>query len=360
MSDITHELIRPREGEELDVGVVEEYLRGKLPGSEGPLAIEQFAGGHANLTYCLRYGETEYVLRRPPLGPVAPKSHDMAREFKVLSVLYKAFPPAPRAFLLCEDESVIGAPFFVMERRRGTVVRGVIPPEFGGGADPEKNRALSAVCIDALVELHAVDYEAVGLADLGKPEGYMERQIDGWAGRFERAKVREIAVADKLVDWMKENMPPPPAPTILHNDWRLDNMMLDPADPSKVAGVFDWDMSTLGDPLSDLGTLFSLWIEPKEAAMVGNLSGGVNMPTHAPGFMGRREAAERYAEGSGRDISHIVFYYVFGLYKIAVVLEQIYSRYHAGQTKDERFKNFGKLTELLMSTAFLKVKQKSL
>jgi aminoglycoside phosphotransferase (APT) family kinase protein len=325
-----------------------EYLRGKLPGSEQALEIVQFGGGHANLTYLLRFGAQEYVLRRPPLGPVAATAHDMGREYRVLSVLHRAYPLAPRAFLFCDDPGVIGAPFFVMERRRGIVVRRVIPPEFGGGTDAAINQRISEALIDALADLHDVDYRRIGLETLGKPEGFLRRQIDGWFGRYERAKTREVKLVDDLVRWLRDREPTSPPPTLLHNDWRLDNMMLDATDPGRVEAVFDWDMCTLGDPLCDLGTLLASWMEVGEG--ISGASAGT-MPSNVPGFLTRRAAVERYGARRGVDVSTVPYYYVFGLFKIGVVLQQIYHRYHVGQTKDARFANFDQVAEMLFALA---------
>lgn len=338
------ETIPIRPDEDFDRKLLTEYLAGKLPGSDQALEVVQFAGGHANLTYLLRYGDKhEYVLRRPPLGPIAPKSHDMGREFRTLSSLYKGYPPAPRAYVFCEDTSIIGAPFFVMERRHGTVVRRAIPEEYGGGRDADVNRRISEVLIDCLADLHSVDHNAIGLGDIGRPDGFLLRQIDGWAGRYERAKTKEIEIVAEMTAWLRDNMPSSPPPTLLHNDWRLDNMMLDANDPGRCVAVFDWDMCTLGDPLADLGTLLSAWIE--ESEMTGQ--GQVTMPSNTPGFLTRREAVERYGKRRGVDVSDVPYYYVFGIYKIAVVLQQIYVRFHRGQTQDKRFESMGQAAELL-------------
>jgi aminoglycoside phosphotransferase (APT) family kinase protein len=346
------ETIAIREDEDFDHARLAKFLAGQLPGSEQPLEVVQFAGGHANLTYLLRYGgKHEYVLRRPPLGPVAPKSHDMGREYRVLSCLYKGYPPAPRAYVFCEDTSVMGAPFFVMERRSGVVVRRTIPQQFGGGEDPAVNRRISEVLIDALADLHDVDYRAIGLADIGKPDGFLLRQVEGWAGRYERAKTKEIPLVAEMTAWLRDRLPQSPPATLLHNDWRLDNMMLDSNDPGRCEAVFDWDMCTLGDPLADLGTLLSAWIE--ESEMIGQ--GQVGMPSNTPGFMTRREAVERYGRRRGIDVSSVPYYYVFGIYKIAVVLQQIYVRFHRGQTQDKRFESMGQAAEML----FWKAKEQS-
>jgi aminoglycoside phosphotransferase (APT) family kinase protein len=346
------ETIAIREGEDFDHAALVEYLRGKLPGSDRPLEVTQFAGGHANLTYLLRYRDAEYVLRRPPLGPVAPTSHDMGREYRVLSVLYKGYPVAPRAYLYCEDPAIIGAPFFIMERRRGTVVRRAIPAQFGSGRDPAVNRRISEVMIDTLADLHDVDYRAIGLGNLGKPEGFMARQISGWTARYERAKTKDVPIVNEMAQWLRDNLPLSPPPTLLHNDWRLDNMMLDATDPGRCEAVFDWDMCTVGDPFADLGTLLSAWIEASEGAPG---QGQVAMPSTAPGFLTRREAVERYGRRRGVDVSNVPYYYVFGIFKIAVVLQQIYYRYHVGQTKDERFVPFQQGAEML----FWKAKERS-
>jgi aminoglycoside phosphotransferase (APT) family kinase protein len=344
---VPSDVIAVRKGEALDKGPLAEYLKGRLEGGDCTLEVLQFPGGHANLTYLLKLGEYEYVLRRPPMGPVAKSSHDMGREYRALSVLYKVFPYAPRAFLYCEDDAVIGAPFFVMERKKGRVVRNQVPEAFGGGKDPKVNRILSEVVIDTLVELHAVDYVSIGLEGLGKPEGFMERQISGWSGRYDRAMTKEIGCVKDLTGWLGDKLPLPQDSVLLHNDWRLDNMMVAPDDPGKVVAVFDWDMCTLGDPLADLGCLMSLWFQEGEG--LGAMSA---MPSDVPGFMTRKEAIERYGEKSGRDVRKMDFYYVFGLFKIAVVVQQIYYRYAQGQTKDDRFEKFEMGAEYLMSLAW--------
>lgn len=333
--------IPPRQGEELDERAVAAWLKGKVPGSDRPLEIRQFGGGHANLTYCLRFGSgasaVEYVLRRPPLGPVAPGSHDMAREYRALSVLYQAFRYAPRAFAYCEDESVIGAPFFVMERRHGVVVRATVPEIFGGGRDPGANRKLSEVVIDVLAEFHAVDPAPIGLDKLGRdPAGFLERQVRGWSDRWERSRVDDVPVADEVARWLRDELPQSPPPTLLHNDWRLDNMAVAEDDPGRCVAVFDWDMCTLGDPLCDLGTLLSQWADPGDSSAPFS-----PMPSTTPGWLSRAGAAERYAARSGRSLAQLDYYLVFGTFKMAVVLQQIYVRFHRGQTSDDRFAGMG-------------------
>ena len=344
------ELIDVRPDERLDESRLAEYLREKLECADRPLSLRQFGGGHANLTYLLRFGAgegaLEYVLRRPPLGPVAKRSHDMHREYRALSKLWRGFDKAPRAFVYCSDPDVIGADFLVMERRRGIVVRDRIPPEFGGGLDPVANRKLSEVVIDTLVEFHQVDPVRVGLEDLGHPVGFLERQVKGWAERCERAKTEAAPVADEVVRWLLANLPESPTATLVHNDWKLDNMAIAADDPGRCVAVYDWDMCTLGDPLCDLGTLLGLWSDPGEA-----LAGSNPMPTQTPGFLSRDAAANRYAERSGIDAGDIAYYVVFGTFKMGVVLQQIYVRFHRGQTQDRRFAGLGQLAHGLYQLA---------
>ncbi len=299
------------------------------------MEVRQFPGGHSNLTYLLRFGEQEYVLRRPPLGPVAPTAHDMSREHRVLSALWAVFPPAPRPYLLCEDPGVIGARFYVMERRHGIVVRTELPPEIGG--DLGLRRRVSEALVDTLVAFHAVDWEVAGLAGLGRPAGFVERQVRGWAERYERARTREIQAIRDLARWLAERIPPSPPPTLLHNDYKLDNVMLDRADPGRVVAILDWEMATLGDPLVDLGLLLCYWADRRDPPARRQ---SVSQVTAEPGFLTRAEVLARYAGKTGRDVSRIAFYETFALYKVAVVVQQIYVRYARGQTKDARFASF--------------------
>ena len=345
MSDV----IDVRAEERFDEQALHRFLRSEeLPGAEQPLAVRQFGGGRANLTYLLAFGDdTEYVLRRPPLGPVAPGSHDMSREYRVLSHLWRAFSKAPRAFLLCEDETVIGAPFFVMERRSGVVVRERIPAVFGAGHDPAPVRALSTVVVDTLAEFHRVSPEECGLEDFGRPEGFLSRQVDGWRGRWEAARLDPRPLADEVGRWLADHLPTSPPPTLLHNDWRLDNMAVSPADPAVCVAVYDWDMATRGDPLCDLGTLLGSWHDPDE---IDDRTHSL-MPVQAPGWLSRNEAIRRYARASGSDLEAIDWYVVFGTWKLGVILQQIYLRYVRGQTSDERFAPMGAGADRLFELA---------
>jgi aminoglycoside phosphotransferase (APT) family kinase protein len=329
------DVIDVREDERIDVLKVEDFMRGKLPGTDRPLSIRQFGGGAANLTYLLDYGTHEYVLRRGPLGPVAATAHDMQREYRVLSVLYEVFPKAPRAYLYSDDPGVAGAPFLVMERKRGVVVRREIPEIFAG--EGGSARKMSEALVDSLAEFHAVDYDAIGLGELGKPEGFITRQIEGWYKRWGFAKHEEVPAMDHTYTWLKENQPEHQAFSLVHNDYKLDNAILSPEDPGEIVAILDWDMCTLGDPLSDVGALVGYWTEPGDPPYAQMMA---MMPTGDMGFLSRTELVQRYTEKSGRSVEHINFYFALSLFRITVIVAQIYIRYLRGQTQDERFAMF--------------------
>lgn len=341
-----HDTIPVRADEKFDEARVAGYLRGRLPGTDRPLTVRQFGGGAANLTYLLDYGTHQYVLRRPPLGPVAKSAHDMGREYRVLSVLYRAFPYAPRAFLYCDDPAVVDAPFFVMERRHGIVVRRTMPEAFAHM--PEAPRQMSATLVDVLAAFHAVDYEAIGLEELGRPAGFIDRQIEGWYRRWHNAKVEDVPEMDEVYAWLKENRPPTASFSLVHNDYKLDNVMFAAVDPGQIVAVFDWDMCTLGDPLSDLGALLSYWTESTDPDYLRAMT---RMPANNLGFMTRAELVARYAAQSGRSVHDINFYHALGLFRLAVIIAQIYIRYHRGQTQDERFADYGRRTVLTARAA---------
>jgi aminoglycoside phosphotransferase (APT) family kinase protein len=334
-----------RADERFDEARLAEHLRAHVPGLDAPMEVQQFRGGHANLTYALTFGQTELVLRRPPLGPVAPKAHDMAREFRALKALGPLYAPAPKVIHLCEDPSVIGAIFFIMERRRGIVIRMEWPADLSD--EPEPRRRASCALIDALADLHAIDVKRPEIAALGKPEGFVERQVKGWYERWQRAKTRDIPAMDELGALLADRIPSSPEVSVLHNDWKLDNTMYDAQDLSRIVAVFDWDMTTLGDPLIDLGTLLGYWGQASDEVARGTGS----MVTALPGFLTRDELVERYARRTGRDLSKLAFYETFALFKTAVVLEQIYVRYVRGQTQDERFALLGPHVPMLADAA---------
>jgi aminoglycoside phosphotransferase (APT) family kinase protein len=321
-----------RAGEELPAQRLETYLRQHFPDTAGPLTVEQFPHGHSNLTYLLRLGERELVLRRPPFGNQVKSAHDMGREYRVLSKLCEVYPPAPRPYFYCEDEPVLGAPFYVMERRHGIVLRRGHGK--GDSTDPDAARRLCLCLIDNLARLHMLDYRAAGLADLGKPEGYVARQVTGWINRYAAARTDEVPAVEHIARWLSEHIPTESGSALIHNDFKFDNLLLDPQDPTRLVAVLDWEMATLGDPLMDLGATLAYWVEatdPPEFHVT------VMGPTNVPGSLTRRELVDRYAQITGWNVSNLVFYYCFGLFKTAVIIQQIYARYVRGHTKDARF-----------------------
>jgi aminoglycoside phosphotransferase (APT) family kinase protein len=322
-----------RADEQLAWSKIEAHLKAQLPGLDGPMEPLQFLGGHANLTYLLRFKGRDLVLRRPPLGPVGVGAHDMGREHKVLSRLNDAFKPAPRAFLYC-DESLIGAPFFIMERREGVVVRDEIPAPLSAFENVDKR--ISFALVDAMAEMHRVDPDAVGLGELGRPNGFVERQLKGWHRRWQDAKDVEIPLFEEIHRKLAATIPSPPRVSILHNDLKLDNCQFEPDNPDQVQSVFDWDMATLGDPLIDLGTLLAYWSDPSEEAIASQLP-----QSSSGGFPSKSEIVARYASQINVDPATIAWYEAFAFWKTAVVLQQIYIRFKRGQTKDERFAEHG-------------------
>jgi aminoglycoside phosphotransferase (APT) family kinase protein len=336
-------IIRP--GEELDLSRLEPYVRSHFPELNGAISVRQFPSGHSNLTYSVTLGEKEMVLRRPPFGSKVKTAHDMGREFRVLEKLHAHYP-APKPLLYCTDESVIGAPFYVMERVHGVVVRQNLPP--GLDFSPPVARRLSESFIDNLAALHLLDYNKLGLGDLGKPQGYMERQVRGWTERYYGSKTHELPVVETITTWLKEHMPAQAASSLIHNDYKYDNMILDSGDITKIVAVLDWEMCTLGDPLSDLGTTLAYWVQADDPADLRPARWG---PSSAPGSLTRHELAQRYREKTGHDLSGIVFYYVFALFKIAVIIQQIYYRYHHGVTRDERFADMSEVVRMLLAVS---------
>jgi aminoglycoside phosphotransferase (APT) family kinase protein len=336
------ETLTARPGEEVDADRLGCYLAERLGHSLDRIVVEQFPAGSSNLTYLVRSDGDEYVLRRPPFGNTVRSAHDMHREFSVLSKLSTVYSPAPRPILFCDDESVIGSEFYLMERRRGLILRGATPPALTGS--PQLQRQVSKSFIDNLAQLHSIDYKAAGLSDLGNPVGYPRRQVEGWTRRYFDAKTDEWPELERAAEWLNQNIPDETGTSVLHNDYKFDNVMLDPNDLTKIAAVLDWEMVTLGDPLMDLGTTLGYWIGREGGEAI------LDMPFNPRVLrenVSRRELVDMYEEASGRDAANILYYFVFGLFKIAGIAQQIYARYVKGHTRDERFRHFDKFVQIL-------------
>lgn len=333
-SELVTDEPRPvRAGEELDLVTLAAFLERELgvTGAPRTLRVEQFPGGHSNLTYCVRHGDHEYVLRRPPFGSKVKSAHDMGREVTVLSKLAAVYDRAPRVIAYEATGDVLGAPFYLMERRRGVILRKDLPADLA--ADHARVHRVCEILIDALVDLHAVDYTAAGLGDFGKPAGYIERQVTGWTERYAGSQTDDLPAVTEVAAWLASHRPVDGAPSLIHNDFKFDNVIFD-AGLERITGVLDWEMTTIGDPLMDLGTSLSYWAQASDPPAYHQLPFG---PTARPGMMTREQVARRYLERSGRKTDDIVFYYAFGLLKTAVIAQQIYYRYAKGLTKDPRF-----------------------
>jgi aminoglycoside phosphotransferase (APT) family kinase protein len=343
-----------RTGEELDLGRLGPYLRAHFPELTGPLLVRQFPSGHSNLTYSVCLGEKEMVLRRPPFGSKVKTAHDMGREYQVLEKLHSAYP-APKPLLHCTDESILGAPFYLMERVSGVILRRELPQ--GMELPPPTAHRLSEAFIENLAALHSLDYTALGLAALGKPHGYLQRQVKGRIERYSGAKTEEIPEVEALATWLQQRLPDQSGATLVHNDYKYDNIVLDSADITKIRAVLDWEMCTLGDPLTDLGTALAYWVQANDSPQVQMVRWG---PTSVPGSLTRAQMVERYQQKTGRDVSQIVFYYVFVLFKVAVIIQQIYYRYHHGLTKDARFASLGEVAKMLLRVSLGAAKRGSI
>ncbi len=323
-----------RDGEGFDAQKVEAFLKEAMAGLRGPMRVQQFRGGYSNLTYLITMGDRELVLRRPPFGRKAKTAHDMGREYGILKALHPVFPYCPEPLVYTEDMSIMGTPFYVMERLRGVILRRDLPR--GLSFTPEQAREICERLLDVHVELHAVDFKEIGLEEFGKPEGYIKRQVVGWSDRYRAAHTDDAPDFKEVMAWILEKMPEDTEkPTIIHNDYKFDNVVLDQQDPMRIIGVLDWEMATIGDPLMDLGNSLAYWVQrddPPEMEAIRVI------PTNMEGALTREEIVTRYAEKSGRSTENYDFYYCFGLFRLAVIAQQIYYRYYHGQTKDERFK----------------------
>ena len=335
-NETTMELDRPKEirkGEALDASAILNYLQDHMPGIGDHLTIKQFPGGASNLTYMLEAGDREMVLRRPPFGAKIKSAHDMGREYRVLDALKKGYDKAPKPLLFCEDESIIGAPFYIMERVEGVIIR----HDMGKELSPELVGRIAESLVETFVELHQLDYKKVGLESLGRPEGYIKRQVEGWTRRYYKSKTDEQKEIEAVSKWLSEHMPAESGHSLIHNDFKHDNVILDKEDLTIVKAILDWEMCTLGDPLMDLGTSLSYWMNPDDPELFVK---SFTNPSVLPGNPTREGLLTLYEQKSGRTVHHPIFYYAFGLFKTAVVLQQIYYRYKMGHTQDPRFAYF--------------------
>ncbi len=331
-----------RQGEELNEANLAQFLRENLNVKTDEIEILQFPSGSSNLTYCIKIGADEYVLRRPPFGNQVKSAHDMAREFNVLSKLSEVYQPAPKPLIYCDDETIIGSEFYLMERRNGLIIRGKSPDSLENSNDLRKRVCESF--IENLVNLHSLDYKKIGLENLGKPEGYAIRQVEGWTKRYFNAKTDEHFELEKSIEWLNANIPNSNGATLVHNDYKFDNVMLNPNDLTEIVAVLDWEMTTIGEPLMDLGSSLAYWMSKENGAEL------LSMPFNPRVLMEnitRRELVEIYEEKSGKKVSDILFYYVFGTFKLAVIAQQIYFRFAKGFTQDRRFATFNHFVHAL-------------
>ena len=348
MTHSEQELIDVRKDEQLDLESLRQYLKNILKLEFNNLTSLQFSGGHANLTYLLKLDEREYVLRRPPLGPVAPSSHDMYREHRVQSSLNTLFPLAPKSLYFCDEETIIGSKFHIIERRYGFVIRKQFEPYISPTKD--NLRKISFKIIDVLSDLHKINPDEVGLGDLGKPDGFVLRQLNGWEERWKKSTEETDLNSkfDKLISYLRSTLPQPQTVTILHNDFKLDNIMWSNADPFDPIAVFDWDMCTRGDPLMDLGHMLNYWIDETDNEDCKLIT---SMPVDKILYPTRKEIVDYYSKKTSFNVENISWYYAFGAFKLAVILQQIFYRYQKGQTQDKRFSNFGKRIDALINRA---------
>lgn len=336
-----------RDGEALDAARVLEFVTGSFPDIRGDMSVRQFPGGFSNLTYLLKIGGRELILRRPPFGKKAKSAHDMLREYRVMTLLKPVFPYCPAPLVYSDDESIIGAPFYLMERIRGVILRKDLP--VGMDCTVQEARALGENLVTVLCRLHSIDCNQAGLDDLGKAEGYVTRQVAGWSRRYGDAKTDDAPDFGGVIRWLHDKMPvESPAAAVIHNDYRFDNVVLNPADLTEIIGVLDWEMTTIGDPLMDLGSTLAYWVEKGDPP---GLQAIRMMPTNLDGMPTRDELVASYARNMEMQIDNYDYYYAFGLFRLAAIAQQIYYRYYHGQTKDERFRSLIGAVRVLEQTA---------
>jgi aminoglycoside phosphotransferase (APT) family kinase protein len=349
MHDAIDRPLEARTGDAPDLNRLSAYLQDVLPGLDKTCSILQYPGGFSNLTFLLSCGTRQWVMRMPPHGANIKSAHDMGREARVLRLLKPVYPGVPSVILYCDDPDVIGRPFYLMEKMEGIILRNKVPAGLELG--PGHMRAISQAAVDNLADLHQIDIAKHGLAELGKPVGYVQRQVEGWIGRYEKSKTDEVPEMEAAARWMREHMPPESAPAFIHNDYKYDNLVLDPANPEHIIAVLDWEMATVGDPLMDLGTTLAYWAEETDGAVLKPFN-----LTWLPGNLNRAEVVTRYAQRRGIPEPNMLFYFVFGSYKIAVIVQQIYARYRKGLTTDPRFAQLNQVVKACVHNAVTAIK----
>ncbi len=319
----------------LDSTSVANYIKTHYPEAVGKLEIKQFRGGASNLTYQLNFENVSLILRTSPKGTKAKGAHDMAREFRIMQQLKPYYNYVPKMIALCSDESIIGREFYVMEKISGIIPRANLPE--GLILNKSEVKTLCTNVIDKLIELHKVDIFSSGLHELGKGSGYCQRQIEGWTARYKKAKTWNVPAFSYVMDYLKANIPQQEKTCFIHNDFRFDNVVLEPESPTNVIGVLDWEMATIGDPMMDLGNSLAYWVQADDDVIARKTR---RQPTHLPGMMTRKEVIEYYCHQMGFDAKAFTFYEVYGIFRLAVIMQQIYFRYHHKQTTNKAFKNF--------------------
>jgi aminoglycoside phosphotransferase (APT) family kinase protein len=332
-----------RSGEELDQIKITAFIKSHLSDLQGEPVIEQFAGGASNLTYLLRFPQHDLILRRPPFGHRAKSAHDMLREANIMAALKPIYPYVPQVIATCSDASIMDCDFYVMERLHGIIPRQNLPKNLH--LNEKEIRHLCLNVIDKLIELHQIDYQQAGLAHIAKGDGYVRRQVDGWSERYRKAKTADVGDFETVMAWLKEKMPASDVATcLIHNDFRFDNVVLNPEQPTQVIGVLDWEMATLGDPLMDLGNTLAYWVQADDDPVFQSVR---RQPTHLAGMLTRQEVIVYYGEKTGYRVDNFDFYTIFGLFRLAVIVQQIYFRFFHGQTTNPAFADFGKLSNYL-------------
>ncbi len=335
-----------RAGETINTPHIDTYLRQQFSNLQGEITIKQFAGGASNLTYLISYANQEFILRRPPFGKIAKSAHDVLREANIMQALKPVYHEIPTILATCQDHSIIGCDFYIMERLLGIIPRKDLPKALQLNQDD--TRQLCTNVLDKLIALHQVDHQNAGLANLAKGDGYVSRQINGWSKRFINAKTDDVADFNEVMQWLQNNMPTQTTTCIIHNDFRFDNVVLEVNNPLKIIGVLDWEMATLGDPLMDLGNSLAYWVQANDDTFFQQLR---RQPTHLPGMLTRQQVIDYYFEKTNIKnnikTSDFTFYMVYGLFRLAAIIQQIYYRYYHKQTQDQRFANFGQAANYL-------------